>query len=214
MNGLGFGTQKKKVHASSNANIINHIHYRRVIVKSGIDDIDGQTITFPDGTSQEFDCLIAATGYLIDLDFVPKKVIEPKDNALDLYYRIVPPDWRGFYFLAFFNSDTALNWICNEQAKWIAEFETGRAALPTKAEMRDEIAKRKEWLAKNFELTPRHGIEVEHLPYFDELKKSLKECQKRARAAKSINQSTSPPSRPDAPRPMAGAGGMATGTSS
>ncbi|MGI9478126.1 MAG: flavin-containing monooxygenase [Hyphomicrobiaceae bacterium] len=181
MTGLGFGTQQKKVHASSNANIINHIHYRRVIVKSGIEHIDGKTITFPDGSSEEFDCLIAATGYLIDLDFIGKDIIAPKDNGLELYYRIVPPNWRGLYFLAFFNSDTALNWICNEQAKWIAEFETGRAILPPKSNMLDEIAERKAWLAKNFELSPRHEIEVEHLPYFDELRRSLKACQVRAR---------------------------------
>lgn len=192
MTGLGFGTQQKKVHASSNANIINHIHYRRVIVQSGIDRIDGRTITFPDGTSEEFDYLIGATGYLIDLDFIDKSVIAPTENSLDLYYRIVPPDWRGLYFLAFFNSDTALNWICNEQAKWIAEFETGRAALPAKSEMLDEIAQRKAWLAKNFELTPRHGIEVEHLPYFDELRKSLKTAQVRARETAKME----PPSAP------------------
>ncbi len=193
MTGLGFGSQEKKVHASSNANIVNHIHYRRVLVKAGIDRIEGKTIFFPDGTSEEFDCLIAATGYLIDLDFFSKDVIEPVDNGLDLYMRVVPPDWRGLYFLAFFNSDTALNWICNEQAKFIAEFETGRAALPTKAGMRDEIAERKQWLAKHFELTPRHGIEVEHLPYFNDLKKALKECQVRARETAKM---------PDARRPQ------------
>ena len=201
MTGLGFGTQQKKVHASSNANIINHIHYRRVIVKPGIDRIDGKTITFPDGTSEEFDCLIAATGYLIDLDFFAKEVIAPTDNSLDLYHRIVPPDWYGLYFLAFFNSDTALNWICNEQAKWIAEFETGRAALPTKADMREEIAQRKAWLAKNFELSPRHGIEVEHLPYFDELKKSLKACQLRARETAKMSDARVPP-RPLQSKPL------------
>jgi len=180
MTGLGFGTQQKKVHASSNANIVNHIHYRRVIAKAGIDQIDGQTLTFADGTQEEFDSLIAATGYLIDLDFFKPDIIEPAGNALDLYMRVVPPEWRGLYFLAFFNSDTALNWICNEQAKFIAELETGSAALPTKAEMRDEITQRKAKLTKDFEDTPRHGIEVEHLPYFADLKKVLKACRKRA----------------------------------
>ena len=107
--------------------------------------------------------------------------------------RIVPPDWRGLYFLAFFNSDTALNWICNEQAKWIAEFETGRAALPTKGRNARGDRRAPGRLAKNFEVTPRHGIEVEHLPYFDDLKKSLKACQRRARERDKINQPTCRP---------------------
>lgn len=209
MTGLGFGTQAKKVHASSNANIINHLHYRRVIAKSGIEKIDGQTLTFGDGTSEDFDTLIAATGYLIDLDFIPASVIEPKDNSLELYNRIVPPDWRGLYFLAFFNSDTALNWICNEQAKWIAEFETGRAALPTKANMREEIAERQARLARQFEMTARHGIEVEHLPYFADLKRSLKDCQRRAREKAKMNQ----PDRAPPARPTGAAGGTAVSAS-
>lgn len=181
MSGLGFGSQTKKVHASSNANIINHIHYRRVAVKSGIEAIDGQSVTFADGTSEEFDTLIAATGYLIDLDFLKDDVITVKNNSLDLYNRIVPPGRPGLYFLAFFNSDSALNWICNEQAKWIAEFETGRAALPTESEMHREIAARRAWVRKNFEDTPRHGIEVEHLSYFQELEAAVRACRKRAR---------------------------------
>lgn len=180
MTGLGFGTQTKKVHASSNANIINHIRYRRVAVKSGIDRIDGKTLTFADGSSDEFDTLIAATGYLIDLDFLKPDIVEIRNNSLELYNRIVPPDWRGLYFLAFFNSDTALNWICNAQAKWIAEFETGRAALPSNSDMLHEIAARRDWLTRNFEDTPRHQIDVEHLTYFQELKKSLKACSRYA----------------------------------
>ena len=180
MSTLGFGKQTRKVHASSNANIVNHIHYRRVLVKAGIEKIEGRRITFVDGTSEEFDTLIAATGYLIDLDFVNPDVIVPKDNSLELFMRIVPPDWRGLYFLAFFNSDTALNWICNEQAKWISEIERGIGALPSKVEMLEEIDKRRAALLKSFEDTPRHGIEVEVLPYLRDLRRYTKFCRRLA----------------------------------
>ena len=180
MKQLGFPPAAKKVHATSNANIVNHIHYKRVAVKQGIDKIDGSRLTFNDGTSEEFDTLVAATGYLIDIDFMDRSVIEPKDNGLDLYMRIVPPDWPGLYFLAFFNSDTALNWICEGQIRWIREFELGRATLPPKAAMLAEIEARKSAIRNQFKDTPRHGIEVEHLPYFADLKRSLREAHNRA----------------------------------
>ena len=182
MKRLGFPTQSKRVHATSNANIVNHIHYRRVTVKQGIERIDGKTLHFVDGTSAEFDTLIAATGYEIDLDFVKPDIIAIKDNGLDLYMRIVPPDWRGLYFLAFFNSDTALNWICEGQTRWIREHEAGRAALPESADMQVEIEQRKAWVRENFKDTPRHAIEVEHLPYFADLRRTIAEAQKRAGA--------------------------------
>jgi hypothetical protein len=180
MKRLGFPTTSKRVHATSNANIVNHIHYRRVVVKQGIDRIDGKTLHFVDGTSEEFDTMIAATGYEIDLDFVPPEVLKIKDNGLDLYMRLVPPEWSGLYFLAFFNSDTALNWICEGQTRWIREHEAGRAAFPSKADMLKEIEDRKDWVRANFKDTPRHAIEVEHLPYFADLKRTMTEAQKRA----------------------------------
>ncbi len=85
---LGFPSTAKKVHATSNANIVNHIKYKRVEVKQGIERIDGQRITFTDGRSEDFDTLIAATGYLIDLDWLDGSVLAVRDNALDLYMRI------------------------------------------------------------------------------------------------------------------------------
>lgn len=180
MDALGFPNTSKRVHATSNANIVNHIHYRRVEVKQGIDRIDGKTLHFVDGTAEDFDTLIAATGYLLDLDFIKPEIIEIRDNGLDLYMRMVPPDWRGLYFLAFFNSDTALNWICEGQIRWIREHELGRAALPDRAAMREEVDARKRWVRDNFKDTPRHAIEVEHLPYFADLKRTLAAAQKRA----------------------------------
>lgn len=178
----------KRIHATSNANIVNHIRYRRVLVHHGIEAIDGQTITFTDRTRAEFDTLIAATGYEIDLDILPKEVVAPKDNALDLYMRMVPPDWRGLYLLGFFNSDSALNWIVDAQAKWLVAHETGEAALPDAAGMQGEIAARKAWVAANFKDTPRHGIEVEHVPYFADLRASLEAGRKRARSKQPASQ--------------------------
>ena len=182
MSRLGFGPHQKKIHAASNANIVNHIQYRRVIVKQGIEHADPGRLSFSDGSTEEFDHLISATGYEIELDFLAPGIVRHDRYTIDAYMRIVPPDWRGLYLLGFFNSDTALNWIAQDQAKWIADHESGRAALPSKTEMRNEIAQRKEWVRSSFKDTPRHGIEVEHLPYFRDLRTSLKSARRRAAA--------------------------------
>ena len=177
---LGFAPSTKKVHATSNANIVNHIRYRRVIGKPGITAVDGTSITFTDGTTEAFDTLIAATGYRLDLPFIAPEIVAAHNNSLDLYMRIVPPDWRGLYFLGFFNSDSALNWIVEGQIRWLREIELRRATLPDKKLMLDEIAARKDWVRRYFKDTPRHGIEVEHMSYFRELRKTLQEAQARA----------------------------------
>ena len=71
-------------------------------------------------------------------------------------------------------------WITEGQIRWIREHEMGRAALPSKAGMLAEIAERKAWVMRYFKDSPRHGIEVEHMPYFADLRRSLRDAQRRA----------------------------------
>jgi cation diffusion facilitator CzcD-associated flavoprotein CzcO len=182
MSVLGFGTKPKRTHASSNANIVNHIRYQRVIPKPGIDEVSAGRLRFSDGEEKEFDVVIAATGYEIEINYLDPEIVYNNGHSLDLYMRIVPPEWRGLYFLGFFNSDTALNWISENQAKWIVALETGQAALPSGTEMKDEILQRRARVRREFEGSPRHGIAVEHLPYFKDLRASLEDMRKRARA--------------------------------
>lgn len=96
---LGFKPLNGRAHALSNATIVQHIAYRRVTVKHDIEAIDGRELRFSDGTTQQFDVLIAATGYLIDFPFLPDDLIAVRDNGVELYNRIVPPDWPGLYFM-------------------------------------------------------------------------------------------------------------------
>ena len=63
----------ERVHATSSGTVVNDIAYRRIEVKHGVDRIEGRKIRFTDGTSDEFDILVAATGYLIDLPFLSEE---------------------------------------------------------------------------------------------------------------------------------------------
>src|SRR5262245_49425004 len=142
---LGFQRPTALTHVTSNATVVTDIAYRRIEVKQGITAVEGKTIRFVDGTAEDFDILIAATGYAIDLDFIPEDVLKVVDNRLELYMRIVPPDWPGLYFLGFFNTDTALNMVFEHQARWVRELLLENARLPSTATMRASIVERAAW---------------------------------------------------------------------
>jgi len=178
MQKLGFKRPDKRVHTTSNGTIVTDIAYRRIQVKQGIKKIEGKQITFVDGTSKEFDVLIAATGYLTELPFLDPNVVSVNDNVMDLYQRIVPPDWPGLYLLGFFNTDTALNWIFNHQASWVSEIELGNASLPGADEMRKAIRDRRAWVKENYRDTPRHNLEEESVPFVQALQRSLTQMRK------------------------------------
>ncbi|MGB7301874.1 MAG: NAD(P)-binding domain-containing protein [Burkholderiaceae bacterium] len=173
MEKLGFRKPDKRVHVTSNGTIVTDIAYRRVEVKQGISRIEGQTIWFEDGSHEEFDVLIGATGYRTELPFLSNDVVQIGDNKIDLYKRIVVPDWPGLYLMGFFNTDTALNFIFDHQAKWVREIELGNAVLPSPDTMRADIRQREQWVANHFRETPRHKLEEESVPYIKALKKSM-----------------------------------------
>ena len=184
MTDLGFKPLTQRAHPTTSAVVVPHIAYRRIIVKQGIERIDGRRIFFSDGTSDEFDAIIACTGYLIDLPFMPASVLKVEDNSVDLYKRICPPGWDGLYFMGMFNTTTALNLVFERQARWICALERGETALPGPAEMRADIEAKKQWIARYYKQSLRHTIEEEHLLYLDELDKSEKAGRRRlARAA-------------------------------
>ena len=180
MTKLGFKRPDALTHVTSNATVVTDIAYRRIFVKQGISGVEGKTIHFVDGTTGEFDVLIAATGYLIDLDIIPREVLQFADNRLELYMRIVPPEWPGLYFMGFFNTDTALNMVFEHQARWVRELLLENARLPDVEAMRQAIAERAAWYAGQYKKTIRHSIEEEHVRYLTDLRKTLKGMLHRA----------------------------------
>jgi dimethylaniline monooxygenase (N-oxide forming) len=178
MTKLGFKPLDQRAHVTSNGTIVTDIVYNRIKVKQGIERIDGKTIHFVDGSSGEFDVLLAATGYLIDLPFISRDIVPLEDNRLELFKRVVQPKWPGLYLMGFFNTDTALNMVYEHQARWVRDIELGKAKLPSIAAMEADIAAKREWVETHYKASPRHTIEEEHIPYIGELKKSIRQMRR------------------------------------
>ncbi len=179
MTRLGFKRSTTLSHVTSNGTVTTDIAYRRITVKQGIEAVDGHRIRFVDGTEAEFDTLIAATGYRIDLDMLPPDVVRVEDNRLDLYMRIVPPGWPGLFLMGFFNTDTALNMVFEHQARWVREHLLGNAALPSDTEMQQAITDRTAWYKSQYRDSARHTIEEEHVRYLTDLRTTLKAAMRK-----------------------------------
>ncbi len=183
MTDLGFKPLTRRAHPTTSAVLIQHIAYRRVTVKQGIDRIEGKRIYFNDGTDEEFDVMIAATGYLIDLPFIPPSIVPVENNAVDLYKRVIAPGWKGLYFVGMLNSTAnALNQIFEYQSRWICAIEKGQVELPSEAEMRADIEAKKQYINRHFNASPRHTIEEESFYYLIDLDRRTRKGRARAPA--------------------------------
>jgi hypothetical protein len=82
------------------------------------------------------------------------------------FYRyVVDPEHEGLFFVGLIQPLGAIMPLAELQSEWIADLLEGRAALPSADEMRREIARDREAMAKRYVNSKRHTIEVDFEPY-------------------------------------------------
>ena len=179
MTSLGFKPLKHRVHATISSTIVQDIMFDRVAVKQGISLIDGSFVSFVDGSREEFDCIIAATGFVTEFPFLPPEIVQSTEPQLNLYKRIIMPGWPGLYFVGMINLDTPINFACERQARWVAAIERGGVALPPDEEMRADIAAKRAWVEKTFGIANRHSLQEDSETYYAELSRVLRKGRQR-----------------------------------
>lgn len=162
----GFKTPKKLTHPAGHPKIMSDIAYERIRVRPGIEDVDGAKVAFEDGTVEQFDVMIAATGFEIDLPFLSPEIVTVEDRSLDLYKRVLLPGWPGLYFVGFFNVSGGANIrMMDIQARWIAALATGELDRPTAADMRAQITAENREVQRRYPDSPRYGLELDPTAY-------------------------------------------------
>jgi dimethylaniline monooxygenase (N-oxide forming) len=162
----GLRTPKGRTHPASSPTFMTHVAYGRIGIRPGITDIIGNDVYFSDGTTLSIDVIVAATGYKIDLPFLTGDVSPVTDHHVDLYKRVVHPDWPGLYFIGFFNVSGGANIsMMDVQAEWVTELIAGRAALPSTGKMREDIENERRIMSHTYPGSPRYGLELDPIRY-------------------------------------------------
>jgi dimethylaniline monooxygenase (N-oxide forming) len=178
---LGIQRPDRATHPTLSENLVMNIEYNRITVKPGITDIDGKTITFADGTKEEFDVLVGATGYKVHLPFIGPDVLPVKGNHVDLYKRIFAPTWPGLCFVGMLNPRGTLNRIFEEQSALLIRYLRGEVTLPSRAEMETDIAEKNRLSWAMYTAAPRHEMEEPDMGYVEELHRLVRDGELRAR---------------------------------
>lgn len=146
--------------------------------KPNIREFRGKTIVFEDGSSEEADLVIYATGYRVSFPFFePDFLNVEQQNNLELYQRVVHPDYPGLYFLAFIQPLGAIMPLAELQSKWIAKLLTGECRLPEREAMRRAIEADRTALRKRYNQSPRHTLQVDFHPYRERILREMKKMK-------------------------------------
>jgi dimethylaniline monooxygenase (N-oxide forming) len=166
----GLTTPKKRTHPTGHPTIMSHAAYGRVGFRPGIASLDGRRVSFVDGRQEEFDVLLAATGYEVDLPFLAPEIVPVVGRRVDLYKRIFPPGWPNLYFVGFFNVSGGANIrMMDTQCRLVAAVCAGRLELPPVQEMLDDIEREKRELRQLYPGGPRYELELDPADYREQI---------------------------------------------
>lgn len=136
-----------------------------VVPKPNVSRLDGSTVHFEDGTSDDFDVIVYATGYNITFPFFDRDFLHAPDNHLPLYKRMYKPGLEDLTFVGFAQATPTLFPFVECQARLAAAHLAGEYALPDVAEMERVILEDEQKYIGHVIKTPRHTQQVDYFIY-------------------------------------------------
>jgi Flavin-binding monooxygenase-like len=114
---------------------LDHIVHGRIVAKPGIERLDGKTVHFVDGSSEEIDLLVYATGFRPSFPFMDQSFILDEKGRSKLFIHAFHRELDDFFVAGLFEPAEGGVWqIADYQAKLIASFIVAMALDPARAD--------------------------------------------------------------------------------
>ena len=158
-------------HPTVNDELLYKLRHGKVFPKGEIDRYEGKIVHFKDGTSEEFDTVIACTGFVLSHPFFEKDFIDYSEGDVPLYLKMFHEDYDNLYFIGMFQPLGCV-WPGSElQSKLAARAITGQWKRPKN--IKELCHKEVSHPHFNQVKTARHTITVDYHRFVKALKKQL-----------------------------------------
>ncbi|MCG8494182.1 MAG: NAD(P)-binding domain-containing protein [Sneathiellales bacterium] len=112
-------------HPVVNSLVLYHAGHGDIKIRKDIDHLAGKTVHFTDGSSDDYDMILAATGYKLHYPFIDKSLLNWQGDAPHLYLNAMHPTRDDLFILGMVEA-SGLGWQGrHEQAEMIARYLTG-----------------------------------------------------------------------------------------
>ena len=128
-------------HPVVNSLVLYHAGHGDISIRPDIDRFDGQTVHFNDGTSAEYDMILAATGYKLDYPFIDDGLLNWQGDAPHLFLNAMHPERDDLFLLGMVEA-TGLGWQGrHDQAEMVVRYIKGlREGTPEARELQQAKA--------------------------------------------------------------------------
>ncbi|MEP0710518.1 MAG: monooxygenase, partial [Algoriphagus sp.] len=159
------------VHPTINDELLHKIRHGKVLPKLDIERFEGRKVVFEDGSEEEFDSIVACTGYWLSHPFFDKKLINYSEGPVPLWLKMFHPTITNLYFIGMFQPLGCIWPGAELQSKLMAQELVGNWQRPENiAELCQKEVSRPHYKQIN---TPRHTITVDFHHFVKDLKKQL-----------------------------------------
>ena len=159
-------------HPTINEDLFYTIRHGKIKPRPDVDRLEDSRVYFKDGSSEEYDDIIACTGYIISHPFFEKSLIDYSEGEVPLWLKMMHPEIPNLYFIGLFQPLGCIWPGAELQSKIMARELAGKWKRPSDLEKRI----RKELDSPDYRQinTPRHTITVNYHRFRKRLLDQLK----------------------------------------
>jgi hypothetical protein len=148
---------------------------RAFVSRPHVRALAGERVRFVDGSEEQADTIVFATGYHINFPFLTGERARGRGWEFPLYRRILAPEEPGLAFVGVLEPGPGLFAIVERQARWLGEVLAGRLSVPERAGMWRAIdAGGERRSRRQFGATGRHTLLCNRHAYMRVLARDLR----------------------------------------
>jgi flavin-binding monooxygenase-like protein len=171
-----------EAHPTVSSEILLRLGSGDAVAKPDVAALEGDRVRFADGSVEEVDVIVYATGYNISFPFFDPGFLSAPDNRLSLYKRMFKPGLEDLVFVGLGQAIPTIFPFAELQAKLMGRHFAGEWALPPVAEMERTIRADEAKHIKHFSSRPRHTMQLDWYVYeHDLVKREIPAGEARAR---------------------------------
>lgn len=170
-----------ETHPIINSQLAYHVGHGDIAIKPDVERFDGRSVYFSDGSREEIDLLIYATGFKITIPFIDRQELNWRDERPELYLNVFHPRRDDLFVAGLIQPDSGQWGLVDCQAQLMAAYITGLDSGKSSAGwFQQQKATHQAKLNRGIDYirSPRHLLEVEHFSYRQTLERLTKKLSR------------------------------------
>ncbi|MBS2019487.1 MAG: NAD(P)-binding domain-containing protein [Deltaproteobacteria bacterium] len=168
-------------HPTISGRILDRLTHGTIKPKPGLTKLGPTSVTFTDGTVEDVDVIVWATGYRVTFPFFEEDFVKARDNDLPLFFRVFHPDHPQLAFVGLLQPLGAIMPLAEAQSKWLAQYIRGEYVLPPASEMRRRMEAERKRMFARYVPSKRHTMQVDFDDYLDDIRDEIARGVRRAK---------------------------------